>query len=157
MKYNLVDKYYMNYHCRTFAELDTSTLYDILALRQVVCMIEFSRYYLDCDGLDQQALHITLEQNGTFKGYTRLLPPGLKYPCPTIGRVIITKDLRGTGKGADLMRYAMDMAKKHFGGYEIALSAQVPVVPFYEKLGFSTVGEPYIEADMPHVKMVRML
>ena len=35
------------------------------------------------------------------------------------------------------------------------LSAQVYAAPFYERLGFKTVSEEFLEVGIPHVDMVR--
>ena len=35
----------------------------------------------------------------------------------------------------------------------LRLHAQTQAVPFYEHFGFHTVGEVFIEADLPHIMM----
>ena len=42
---------------------------------------------------------------------------------------------------------------KRQGAKTIRLHAQVPAVPFYERFGFHPVGEPFLEADIPHILM----
>jgi len=57
----------------SFDELTTQQLYDILVLRQRVFMIEQQRYYLDCDGLDQIALHFAAyEGEKTLRLFARV-------------------------------------------------------------------------------------
>jgi predicted GNAT family N-acyltransferase len=36
-------------------------------------------------------------------------------------------------------------------------NAQVSAVPFYESLGYRAVGETFVEADIDHVRMHRVL
>jgi predicted GNAT family N-acyltransferase len=43
-------------------------------------------------------------------------------------------------------------------GYErVRLAAQVPVVGFYERLGYEVVGETFEDAGIPHRSMVKSL
>jgi ElaA protein len=41
-----------------FPKLTVHELYDVLALRQLVFSVEQKCAYLDCDGKDQQSLHL---------------------------------------------------------------------------------------------------
>lgn len=137
----------------TFDQLATPSLYNILAIRQRVFQVEQQRYYLDTDGRDQIALHALAHDNGgALVGYLRILPPGVTYDTAAIGRVAIDKAWRGKGVGRQLMRAALDKIQETWGG-GATLSAQLPTIPFYEGLGFKTVGEPYMEAAIEHIKM----
>ena len=54
----------MDIEIKTFNELDTDTLYDILQLRSSVFVVEQNCVYQDIDGKDKEALHIILKKNG---------------------------------------------------------------------------------------------
>ena len=54
----------MDIEIKTFNELDTDTLYDILQLRSRVFVVEQNCVYQDIDGKDKEALHIIYKQEG---------------------------------------------------------------------------------------------
>lgn len=76
----------------------------------------------------------------------RLLPDG------HIGRVAVIQAMRGSLTGRLLMRDLMHEAKL-VGHRHVEISAQQAVTEFYRKLGFASIGPPYLEAGIPHVPM----
>ena len=106
-----------------FDELDTGQLYQILALRTQVFVVEQDCPYQDMDGLDQQAWHLCGMQGSQLVAYLRLLAPGVKYSEPAIGRVITRIDQRGDGLGYELMAQGMQAAEGWYPGKGIRLSA----------------------------------
>ena len=52
----------MDIEIKTFNELDTDTLYDILQLRSSVFVVAQNCAYQDIDGKDKKALHIILKK-----------------------------------------------------------------------------------------------
>ena len=106
----------MTYSLQTFSELSTQELYDILQLRSEIFVVEQDCVYQDMDGLDQQCLHLSAREEGRLIGYVRILPPGLAYENPTIGRVVVAKDQRGRGIGVELMERAQSVIYTHFSG-----------------------------------------
>ena len=56
-----------------------------------------------------------------------------------------------------LMVAASEEYSKSNGFKEIVLSARVPAVPFYEKLGYEVVSDLYIEVGIDHYKMSKKL
>lgn len=82
-------------------------------------------------------------------GTLRYFPP----PKNKIGRVAVLKKFRGKGLGGTMMKGLEAMLKGEFveapkfpGGkaHEIRMHAQVPVVPFYKSLGYTTEGEEFM-------------
>ncbi|MEO1517594.1 MAG: GNAT family N-acetyltransferase [Bacteroidota bacterium] len=140
---------------KSFEQLSTQELYDIMALRQVVFVIEQSCIYLDADGKDQKAHHLTMRMaDGQLVGYTRLLPEGIPYEGhASIGRVITSKMVRGKGLGRELMRQSIEAARSLYPGMPLKISAQVYLIKFYESFGFQTVGDVYDEDGLPHIAM----
>ena len=51
------------------------------------------------------------------------------------------------------MEYAITETLIQFKTNEIVISAQLYLEKFYTNLGFKTEGEPYLEDDIPHIKM----
>ncbi|MEZ7918535.1 MAG: GNAT family N-acetyltransferase, partial [Patiriisocius sp.] len=80
----------MNIEIKTFKELDTSTLYDILQLRSGVFVVEQNCVYQDIDGKDKEALHIIYKQEDKLVAYTRCFAPGVYFKEASIGRVVVT-------------------------------------------------------------------
>jgi len=146
----------MRYSCLPFEALSPRELYEILALRQEVFVVEQNCPYLDADGKDQHAWHLMgRDSSGALLAYTRLLPEGISYPGYTsIGRVVSSPAARGTGAGKEIMRRSIAMCRHLFGPLPIKIGAQSYLLQFYENLGFISTGEEYLEDGIPHTKMV---
>ncbi len=130
-------------------------LYDVMALRQEVFVVEQTSIYLDADGHDQRSLHLLgRDPQGNLVAYLRLLPPGEKYVESSIGRVIVSASARGGGVGVELMRRGIARAVEDYPGTGIRISAQEYLLKFYGDLGFASVGESYLEDGIPHLEMV---
>ncbi|MCD2425832.1 GNAT family N-acetyltransferase [Niabella pedocola] len=141
--------------CRSFDQLSATTLYTILQLRAAVFVVEQTSIYQDLDGKDFRALHITGTDNGQLVAYTRLLPPGISYKEPSIGRVVVASSHRAYGLGRELMQHSMDTCQEQFEEKAIRISAQLYLKNFYTSLGFDPVGDPYDEDGIPHIEMVK--
>lgn len=145
----------MNWTWQRFAELGVDNLYDALALRCRVFVLEQGPY-LDPDGLDRQCWHLLgRDEAGTLQAYLRVVDPGLKYTEPSIGRVITAPEVRGTGLGRRL--FAEGVARCHavWPGLGIRISAQAHLEPLYGSYGFIRVGANYLEDGIPHVEMLK--
>jgi ElaA protein len=137
-----------------FADLRVDELYELLTLRQLVFCVEQSCVYLDCDGKDPAALHLLgRDAAGRLVAYARLLPPGVSFVEPAIGRVVSHPDARRTGLGRELMREAIARTRAAFGPQAIRIGAQVYLRRFYEELGFDATGPTYDEDGIPHIEM----
>ncbi len=144
----------MDWWTGPFSALTTTQLYDLLALRQLVFVVEQTCPYLDADGLDQEALHLLGRQDGRLVAYARILGPDATRDQPRIGRVVTHPDVRGQGVGRPLMREAMKIAwQVHGTERPIHISAQAHLEDFYGSLGFVTSGPGYLEDDIPHLPM----
>lgn len=140
---------------RAFSELSAEELYDLLALRALVFVAEQRCAYNDLDGYDRGAHHLYLRgESGRTEAYLRVLPPGAKYPEPSIGRVVTHPNIRGTGLGVELMREGMRWCESKYPGMAIRIGAQRRLEHFYQSLGFRTVGEPYDEDGIEHIEML---
>lgn len=146
-------------------------LYQALALRSSVFVLEQECRYLDLDGADPQALIVVgtppppgtparagatsaAELAGPVIATARILPPGSRFDEPSIGRVCVAASSRGRGIGRELMTVALAAAQRHHAGHPLRLSAQSHLVAFYESLGFEPVSEPYLEDGILHVDML---
>jgi predicted GNAT family N-acyltransferase len=103
------------------------------------------------DGLDDDAVHLlAVDADGHALGTARLLPGG------QIGRMAVIAELRGTGVGRALLDRAVEAAVDR-GAREVFLNAQTHALGFYEAGGFTAVGERFMEAGIPHLRMERSL
>lgn len=141
--------------CLSFAELSTAQLYDILQLRSEVFVVEQDCVYQDLDGKDKQSLHVCGYYGDTLAAYARLVPPGLSYREPSIGRVLTKKEYRASGLGKQLMNESITQINRNYPPAAIRISAQLYLLKFYTSLGFISRSEPYMEDGIPHVEMVR--
>ena len=147
----------MNFTCKKFKELSLEELYDLMALRQEVFVVEQNCPYLDADGRDQKSHHVLgKNDDGKLVAYTRLVPPGLVYEkYAAIGRVVTSPLIRGNGTGKKLMEVSIEYCEKLWPEKSIKISAQTYLKKFYEELGFEQSGDGYLEDDIPHIPMVR--
>ncbi len=147
----------LHYFCLPFHQLSHKELYGLMALRQEVFVVEQNCPYLDADGKDIKAHHLLgYGQSGDLLAYSRLLPKGISYRTyPSFGRVVTAPSIRGGGQGRILMERTLEWMERLFGRQAIKISAQRYLIPFYESLGFHSVGQEYLEDDIPHIGMVK--
>ena len=140
---------------KTFDKLTIDEFHDIVQLRINVFVVEQNCPYPELDGKDRIAYHYFGRNNqGRIVAYTRIFGPGDYYVQPAIGRVVVDPKHRGDGTGHALMEGTLAKMKELFGDSEIKIGAQKYLVQFYEKLGFTSTGEEYIEDGIPHVYMI---
>ncbi len=145
----------MKIHIKTFEELTTQELYQLLELRSAVFVVEQDCVYQDVDGKDQKAIHVLGKKEGKIAAYTRMFKPGDYFDNPSIGRVVVEKDQRQFGYGKVIMEASIADLKTRFPEETLELSAQTYLLKFYNSLGFKETGEEYLEDGIPHVRMVK--
>jgi ElaA protein len=142
------------YTLKPFAELTPFELYNILKLRSEVFVVEQNCVYQDMDSKDLVAHHLMVDKNGLV-AYARLLPPGVSYPEMSIGRIVTSQSVRGTGAGKWLVQRSIEQCFKLFGKGAIRIGAQLYARKFYEQLGFKQSSDVYDEDGIEHIEMVR--
>ena len=105
---------------------------------------------IELDRDDRRATHLLARVRGKPVGTARLV---IKNGRAKIGRMAVLKSYRSKGVGKALLKRAVESARKS-KSKRIYLHAQIPVVGFYEKMGFRCVGGVFTEAGIPHRKMV---
>ncbi len=138
---------------KTFFELTTLELYEILRLRSAVFVVEQECIYQDIDNKDHKAIHVCGHKNGALVAYTRVFLPGDYFDATAIGRVVVKKESRQYGYGKEIMKKTLDHIISKNIDQKITLSAQKYLVSFYEDFGFAVVGEAYLEDGIPHITM----
>ncbi|MFK8100958.1 MAG: GNAT family N-acetyltransferase [Saprospiraceae bacterium] len=146
----------LRFKCLSFTELQIPELYALLKLRQDVFILEQDCLYPDLDNRDQASYHLlALNAADNLVAYARILPQGLVHQdYVAIGRVVNSDQVRGQGIGQQLMKEAIATCHKLFGRIPIKISAQCYLLKFYESLGFQSVGDSYLEDDIPHIGMI---
>jgi ElaA protein len=139
---------------KSFSELSTKELYDILQLRAEVFVVEQNCVYQDIDRKDQKALHVIGFKNDKIVAYSRIFKPGDYFEKASIGRVVVAKNERKFGYGHVIFKQSIEAVRKHFNETVIKISAQLYLKKFYESHGFIQVGEGYLEDDIPHIGML---
>ena len=139
-----------------FGGLSGDDVYDMLALRAVIFVVEQDCVYLDPDGLDRDAWHLLGRgAEGRLLAYVRVVDPGRKYAQPSIGRVVVDPSQRGTGLGHVLIAEALRRCEATWPGAPNRIGAQAHLQGFYGRHGYVAVGEVYLEDDIEHVDMER--
>ena len=142
----------MDWFVKHWDELTRDELYDLLAVRTAVFVVEQRCPYQEVDGLDRRAWHVFARDGGeTIQACLRILEP--ENGTAQIGRVL-TVD-RGAGLGRALMERSIRAAWEKTGARRIRLEAQSYAQGFYEKLGFRRTETPeFLEDGIPHVEMM---
>ena len=139
---------------KSFEELNTKELHDILQLRSEIFVVEQTCIYLDVDGKDPKALHIIGSKEGEIIAYARIFRSGDYFKEAAIGRVAVKKNQRKYGYGKDIMKASIAAVERHFNESVMRVSAQLYLERFYHSLGFEQVAEGYLEDGIPHIGMV---
>jgi ElaA protein len=145
----------MNWNLKYFDSLSPHELYAILQLRAEVFGVEQNCVYQDMDNKDQYCFHLLGWKNERLLAYTRIVPPGLSYREPSIGRVATSPDARRTGLGKTLIEKSIAEIVNLYGKTSIKIGAQLYLKKFYESFDFEQSGDIYDEDGIDHIQMIR--
>ena len=145
----------INWQIKNFDSLTPHELYAILRLRSEVFVVEQTCVFLDMDNKDGASWHLMGWKENKLVAYTRLVPAGVSYQHPSIGRVVTSPAERGTGLGKKLMEKSIDGSIQLFGETPIRIGAQYHLKKFYESLGFVQSSDIYDEDGIDHIEMTR--
>jgi ElaA protein len=140
---------------KAFNDLTPLELYALLRLRSEVFVVEQNCVFLDMDNNDQQCHHLMGIQNDQLVAYTRLVPPGLIYEQPSIGRVVTAPEARSSGIGKLLMKQSIDHVHNLYGSQPIKIGAQLYLKRFYGSFGFQQISDVYLEDGIEHIYMLK--
>ena len=139
----------MNFVTKTFDELSTRELYEILRVRSEIFVVEQNCVYQDIDNKDYDSLHVFFEDGGKVLAYLRIFMR--EENVAQIGRVVTLK--HGTGLGGKLLKAGIEQTKEKFPANSIFLEAQCYAAGFYAREGFHVCTEEFLEDGIPHVGM----
>ena len=131
----------------TFDDLNPSKLYEILALRVSIFVVEQNCAYQDLDDLDQRARHYWIDDSDGVVSCLRLIDEGA---IRRIGRIVTRQDSRSRGLAGKLIDEALGSSVGPW-----ALSAQAHLEKWYGNYGFERSGVDYLEDEILHLPMLR--
>jgi ElaA protein len=151
----------MDWRFAPFAELTPREVHDLFQARAAAFIVEQNCVFQDVDGVDPECWHL-LGYLSSPKGegepqlvaYCRLLPAGVKFAECSIGRVVTTQAVRGTGMGRELMGEALRRAQTLWPQAAIRIGAQRHLERFYNDFGFIVASQPYDEDGILHIEML---
>ena len=108
----------------------------------------------ELDGRDDESIHVLARDGDEPVGAARLR----EYDDGTakVKRVAVIASRRKEGIGRELMAVVESTAAAE-GYEEVLLHAQVPVVAFYERLGYEVTSEEFEDAGIAHREMRKSL
>lgn len=144
----------LEWRWKPFEALAAVEVYDMLAARNGVFIVEQQCVYVDVDGLDKAAWHLFAYGEGAaLAGYLRVLVPEPTIPDVRIGRVLTTAAFRGVGLGNALLARALEHIAAQWPDKPVSLHAQAHLQPFYGAFGFEAVSDVHDEDGIAHVWM----
>jgi len=139
---------------QTIDTLSKQELYAILAARQEVFVVDQKIRYVDADGKDFSAFHLSAWQDGELVAYLRVIPLSSERTYK-IGRVLTRLSYRGQGHGEALMHELLRLAARELGPCRMTMAAQLYLEKFYQKFAFVSEGAVFMEEGIQHITMSR--
>jgi ElaA protein len=149
----------MTWESKKWSQMSADDVFAVMKLRTDVFFLEqqITEEELDTHDRDHRTHHVWAEDpRGVAVAYARVVT---QEPAPvgdlgiglSIGRLVVAPSHRRRGLGHELMRRCLE----YCDGVPVILHAQAWVEGLYRSHGFVTVGEPFDEAGIVHVRMVR--
>ncbi len=110
---------------------------------------------LEFDGYDESCEHLLAYLHDKTVGTTRIRYLD-KYTAK-IERLAVLLKARGQGIGTQLVEQAIQIIQGNRTHTKIIIHAQIYIQSLYEKLGFQPVGDRFLEGEIIHIKMVKLL
>lgn len=144
----------LEWRWKPFAGLTAVEIYDMLAARNGVFIVEQQCAYGDVDGLDKAAWHLfAYGEESTLAAYLRVLVAEPTISDVRIGRVLTMVAFRGIGLGNALLARALQHIAAQWPDKPVSLHAQAHLQPFYRAFGFEAVSDVHDEDGIAHVWM----
>lgn len=139
----------MQVKLKSFDDLTSREVYEILRLRVDVFVVEQACPYPEIDGKDYDAIHIYLENQGQILAYARVYKEDGQIH---IGRVIAKE--RRKGHATIILKEAIREVREKYQAGKIHIEAQIYAKNLYKKVGFEEDSEPFLLDGIEHIKMV---
>jgi predicted GNAT family N-acyltransferase len=126
----------------------------VLALRhEVFCVEQGVPANEERDGRDRSGLHLIAVQDGELVATCRLVFVGTTVQ---FSRLAVKRSARRQGIAAALLR-ATDAESRAQGVNRIVLHAQTYARSLYDQAGYVPRGREFVEADIEHIAMEKLL
>lgn len=136
-------------------QINSKEYFDALELRRDVLRKPLGLTYAQSDlELEINDIHFVAINNTQVLGCLLLRP--LSRILFKMRQVAVHVDHQKLGIGQLLVKASEDYARTQ-GILKIELSARKDAEPFYQRLGYQTTGEPYVEVTLPHQMMEKRL
>jgi len=145
----------ISWNNKPWKKLTNNEIEEIFILRGRVFVVEQNCAYQDADGYDQKAIHVLGRKKNKVIAYCRVFNEGDFYKEVSFGRALVEKKNRGKGHGHQLIKETLKVIQEKWKEKKIKISAQAHLSSFYQKHGFKTKGEEYLEDGIPHVAMYK--
>ncbi|MBW3518841.1 GNAT family N-acetyltransferase [Flavobacterium sp. NKUCC04_CG] len=143
---------------KPFKDLLPIEVYRILQLRSEVFVVEQNCVYGDIDDKDFDAEHLMIWKGDDLASYARIFDLGIYFDnAASIGRVIVNPKYRSFGLGHQLIKQCLEQIETEYQVQTTDISAQEYLQKFYEGHGFVKISEMYLEDDIPHIHMRRVV
>ena len=144
----------LNFEIKHYTDLSLDEFHDIIALRIEIFAVEQQAIYNDLDGYDKNCFHL-IGRNAEDKiiASARVLPPELKYPQASFGRVVLDKDYRKKGTGHIMIEVINEFILDKYPDAGIKISAMLYLEKFYEEHHFKRTSDIYLDCDIKHIDM----
>lgn len=141
----------MNLIVKSFNDISTVELYEILKSRAAVFVVEQNINYQDMDDIDYRSLHCFFMEDKKVVAYLRAFYEDESNSVVRMGRVLTLE--HGKGLGEELILKSLVAIKENMNAKKIVGHAQAYALPFYEKYGFKSVGDVFIEEGIEHISV----
>lgn len=108
---------------------------------------------LERDAADAHAVHAVARLDGVLVATGRMV---VRDGVAAVGRMAVAEAARGLGAGRAVLR-VLEHAGILAGLSRVELHAQLHAAGFYDRCGYTRVGETYLEAGIVHQTMTRAL
>lgn len=139
---------------KAFEELSRDELYELLALRTDIFVVEQDCPYPELDFKDQHSLHVLGYQYDHLVACARIVLPLIEGDLFSIGRLAVRQNFRGLGYARHLFARCLQHCRDTWPGAGITVMAQIYLEDFYAGFGFETFTDPYEEDGITHVDML---
>lgn len=127
---------------------------DALALRhEVFCVEQGVPRHEEVDGRDHEGLHLVAVADGRLLATCRLLFVG---PTAQFSRLAVRRSARRRGIATNLLELAEAEARAARAS-RLVLHAQTYAQSLYEQAGYRARGRVFVEANIEHIAMERLL
>lgn len=124
----------MELKVKTFKELTTGELYEILKSRAEIFVVEQNCIYQDLDDIDYKSIHVFYQnEEGRVTAYLRLFY-NENINMVQMGRVLTLR--HGAGFGKKILQEGIKIAEIRMQAEKIYIEAQKYATGFYEQFGF---------------------